>query len=60
MLPLVCDPELLASLRAAGVDAWPAWDADGDSDALVMVEADRENLNRLKQWLARCPDVAQT
>jgi hypothetical protein len=38
------DPALLASLRLAWIDA-AGMDADGD--ALVLVEADPENLNRL-------------
>jgi hypothetical protein len=54
MLPLfisMLDP--IGKLNQAGIDASLAWGADWDSDALVMVQADAENLGRLERFLAR-------
>jgi hypothetical protein len=56
MLPLFTDlTDPLLELRQFGIDAELAWAADLDSDALVLVQPDRENLGRLERFLGAWP-----
>jgi hypothetical protein len=43
----------LAEFRRLGIDARLAWHGDHDSDALVLVEPDPEDLRRLRMWTVR-------
>jgi hypothetical protein len=58
MLALFTAPELIPTLRDAGIDARLAWHSDHDSDALVMVPAEPENLRKLDQWLGGRPRIS--
>jgi hypothetical protein len=52
MLPLFTDLlDRLRELNQAGVDARLAWYDDADTDSMVLVEMEAENLGRLERWL---------
>jgi hypothetical protein len=54
MLPLMLDiPDPMAELRQAGIDAHLCWNSDQDADAMVLVPADREGLDRYLQGRPR-------
>jgi hypothetical protein len=59
MLALMTDiPDPLAEFRTLGIDARIAWSSDYDSDAMVLVAPEPENLRRLDRWLGGRPRIA--